>query len=37
MTDPELDGDVVLPSEPRAPVVPTVTIVRRRSRLLPRE
>ena len=37
MTDPELDGDVVLPSEPRAPVAPTVTIVRRRSRLLPRE
>ena len=35
--DPELDGDVVLPSEPRPPVTPTVTIVRRRSRLLPRE
>lgn len=35
--DPELDGDVVLPSEPRTPVAPTVTIVRRRSRLLPRE
>ncbi len=35
---PEVDGDVVLPSEPRSPVsVPTVTIVRRRSRLLPRE
>lgn len=37
VSDPELDGDVVLPSEPRAPVAPTVTIVRRRSRLLPRE
>jgi host factor-I protein len=35
---PEVDGDVVLPSEPRSPVsVPTVTIVRRRSRLLPRD
>ncbi len=34
---PEVDGDVVLPSEPRAPVTPTVTIVRRRSRLLPRD
>jgi len=37
VSDPEVDGDVVLPSEPRTPVAPTVTIVRRRSRLLPRE
>ncbi|MFM1992169.1 MAG: hypothetical protein RJA99_5126 [Pseudomonadota bacterium] len=36
---PREDPDVELPppAEPRAPATPTVTIVRRRSRLLPRE
>lgn len=29
--------DVILPARPPAPAAPTVTIVRRRSRLLPRE
>jgi host factor-I protein len=34
---PHDDGDAQPAPEPRAPAAPTVTIVRRRSRLLPRE
>lgn len=35
--DGDTPPDVVLPARPPAPAAPTVTIVRRRSRLLPRE
>ena len=35
--DGDTPPDVVLPARPQAPAAPTVTIVRRRSRLLPRE